>query len=457
MTFRHAFANALLQFLWQGAAIGLAAGIALRTLRSQGAAARYAVCVVALLLCAAVPGVTTVTLVLRGETWTTADSTMLVSRLVDTTVGWPNAINGLWFDRVESFVLPVWLVGALLLSARLANAGRHVRTLRASAVDAPPDIVAAFLHAAGRLGVTSTARIALSHLVDGPSVIGWLRPLVLLPASVLTGLTPDQLETIIAHELAHIRRYDYVANVMQSVVETLFFYHPVVWWLSARARHERELCCDDTVLRFYDERVGYARALVCLERLRIAAPSMALGALDGPLGFRVRRMLGVAHRPPRSLAVPALTILCVIAACVGSVVDPQSEKRGEAVTSNIFVNGKDTIAVTFRTALGAARRDTEISSENLVGRRVAVIQIDDAVSDETRNRLELPIHLGELITKTTEREVELTVHAVSRGLRSEIAPLPSGQAVVRIIGDEPGSRTLAPVTRDSDRPSPRRK
>lgn len=455
MTFRDAFASALLQFLWQGAVIGLATGIALHVLRAHGATARYAVCVVALLLCAALPGLTTV-LLLRGETWTSPDSTILVSRLVDRTVGWPNAINGRWFETVESFVLPVWLVGALLLSARLATAGRYVRTLRASAVAAPPSIIAAFSHAAERLGMTSTVRVALSRAVEGPSVIGWLRPLVLLPASVLTGLTADQLETIIAHELAHIRRYDYVANVMQSIVETLFFYHPVVWWLSARARHERELCCDDTVLRHYDERVGYARALVCLERLRLGAPSLALGALDGPLAFRVRRMLGVAHTPPRSLAVPALTLLCVIAACVGSIVDPQSEKRGEAIMANIVVNGADTMAVSFLRAPGADSRDAEISSENLVGRRVAVIQLD-GVSDDTRNRLELPVHIGELITKTTDREIELTVHAMSRGLRSEIAPLPSGQAAVRIIGDEPRTRTLAPVTFDSDRPSTTRK
>ena len=97
----------------------------------------------------------------------------------------------------------------------------------------------------GQLRIRRPVRLLESALVDVPMVIGWLRPVILLPASALSGLTPQQLEAIIAHELAHIRRHDYLINLLQSLIETLLFYHPAVWWVSRQIRREREHCCDD--------------------------------------------------------------------------------------------------------------------------------------------------------------------------------------------------------------------
>ena len=101
-----------------------------------------------------------------------------------------------------------------------------------------------------------------------PTVIGWLKPVVLLPASALAALTPQQLEAILAHELAHIRRHDYLVNLLQTLVETLLFYHPAVWWLSRRIRIERENCCDDLAVSLCGDPVAYAAALADLEALR---------------------------------------------------------------------------------------------------------------------------------------------------------------------------------------------
>ena len=104
--------------------------------------------------------------------------------------------------------------------------------------------------------------------VDVPTVIGWLKPVVLLPASALAGLSPNQVEAILAHELAHIRRHDYLVNLLQTLVETLLFYHPAVWWLSRRIRAERENCCDDLAVSLCGDPVAYAAALAELEDLR---------------------------------------------------------------------------------------------------------------------------------------------------------------------------------------------
>ena len=111
----------------------------------------------------------------------------------------------------------------------------------------------------------------MSRLADAPSVVGWLRPAILIPAAALAGLNAAQLQAILAHELAHIRRHDYLVNMLQTVVETLLFYHPAVWWVSSRMRHERELCCDDLAVRHCGDAIGYARALTRLERMRVDA------------------------------------------------------------------------------------------------------------------------------------------------------------------------------------------
>ena len=161
-------------------------------------------------------------------------------------------------------------------------------------------------------------RLLESTRVDVPTVIGWLTPVVLLPASALAGLTPQQIEAILAHELAHIRRHDYLVNLLQTLVETLLFYHPAVWWLSRRIRVERENCCDDLAVSLCGDPVAYAAALADLEELRSSNRTLALAATGGSLLQRVRRLLGApshAGRAPGWLAAGlAVMVLSVLSA-----------------------------------------------------------------------------------------------------------------------------------------------
>jgi beta-lactamase regulating signal transducer with metallopeptidase domain len=135
-------------------------------------------------------------------------------------------------------------------------------------------------------------RLCESALVEVPTVIGWLRPVVLLPVSTLAGLSPAQLEALLAHELAHVRRFDYLVNLVQTFGETLLFYHPAVWWVSRRMRVEREHCCDDAAVVACGDAVGYARALAALEGLRAIAPTLAVAAGGGSLWPRIARLVG---------------------------------------------------------------------------------------------------------------------------------------------------------------------
>jgi BlaR1 peptidase M56/Outer membrane lipoprotein len=179
-----------------------------------------------------------------------------------------------------------------------------------------------------RMGVSRAVRVLISPLADTPSVVGWLRPVILIPPACLMGLTAEQLETVIAHELAHVIRHDYLVNVLQSVVEALLFYHPAVWWISAHIRRGRELCCDDMVVASCGDAPGYARALTSLERLRVGQQTLALGSTDGALSYRVRRLLGdvvTDRQGPSRMA--GILVLCLGIVCLAL---PMSRARLQA-------------------------------------------------------------------------------------------------------------------------------
>jgi hypothetical protein len=162
-------------------------------------------------------------------------------------------------------------------------------------------------------------RVLESSLVSVPTAVGWLRPAILLPASAFTGLTPQQLEAVLAHELAHIRRHDYLVNVLQTGVETLLFYHPAVWWVSRQIRAEREHVCDDMAVRVTGDAMTYARALTRIERLRTAAaPHLAMGADGGSLKSRVSRLVE-GSPSPRHLS-PLLVGLFLIVGTLTTVI-----------------------------------------------------------------------------------------------------------------------------------------
>jgi TonB family protein len=222
-----------------------------------------------------------------------------------------------WLASLGSWAIPVWALGVVLFSVRLAWGSRQVAVLRKSGEPAEGPVVAVAASLAARLGLTRPVRLLITSLAEGPSVVGWIRPVILLPAATLLGLTPEQLEAVLAHEFAHIRRYDYLVNVLQMVVETLLFYHPAVWWTSARIRHERELCCDDLAVSLCGDPVCYARALTKLEKLRTLAPSMAMGSTDGPLLYRIQRLTGAATRRFGPTRIPGILAICLTIACIG--------------------------------------------------------------------------------------------------------------------------------------------
>ena len=139
-------------------------------------------------------------------------------------------------------------------------------------------------------------------LADAPVVIGYLRPVILVPVGMLAGMPGAQIEAILLHELGHIGRYDYLANLLQMLVEGVLFYHPAVWWISHVVREEREHCCDDIAVECSGDTVGYATALTALEEFRWATHQVALAAHGGHLMNRVRRVIDPLARPRTRLS-----------------------------------------------------------------------------------------------------------------------------------------------------------
>jgi beta-lactamase regulating signal transducer with metallopeptidase domain len=232
----------------------------------------------------------------------------------------------------------VWFLGVLICSVRplcglwIQWQLRHIGLLPVS------ESMQSTLNALSqKLRLARTVRLAESALVKVPLVVGYLHPMILLPASVVTGLTSSQLEAVLAHELAHVRRHDWLINAFQIMIETLLFYHPAVWWLSSRIRRERELCCDDMALGLNVDKAIFARTLLTLEELRQKSMTPALAATGGDLASRVRRLLTTSQADPAPGSGPMVGILAaallLILLITSSAASHQSDKGpGTAVT-----------------------------------------------------------------------------------------------------------------------------
>src|SRR5579863_1469390 len=214
-----------------------------------------------------------------------------------------------------------WVLGVLALAARGVGGWWLIRRLRSTAMPQAPEAArVAFQRIAHVLGLRRTVLLRVSSAIAGPVTVGALRAIVLLPLSAVTLLGPDELEVVLAHELAHVRRADFFWNLVQTVVETLFFFHPAMWWISGRVRHERELCCDDLALTICPNPVVYASALFHLEEHRSRQMRLAM-ALDGhqsaqTLRMRIARILGESMPLTANRSVRPFSAAAVFAAVV---------------------------------------------------------------------------------------------------------------------------------------------
>jgi beta-lactamase regulating signal transducer with metallopeptidase domain len=319
---------ALLDFVWQGALVGCAAAVLLGLLGRARPQWRYLIACGALLLCAALPlagmlervmgqGAVDGAMALQSALMQALPSGAAhdaAAGLADgaplaawDTAGWRAALQ----PRLPLVIL-CWSGGAALMALRLLLGLVWVRRRsRPGAYRLDASWQAVLDRLAARLGIGRKVILGLVDDLASPVTAGALAPLVLVPASLATGMAPQLLEALLAHELAHVRRHDYLVNLVQSAIEILLFYHPAVWWLSHRIRAERELIADDLAASALGEPRRLALALSELDLFRLSTPQLAPGAHGGNLMSRIKRLVRPQAEPLSAsfgwkLALPAL-------------------------------------------------------------------------------------------------------------------------------------------------------
>lgn len=317
-----ALAGALLHFLWQGALLGLLAALALALLRNARPQARYAVACAALLACVLWPAFTLWQALMQAgdavSVATAANAGIEVAPATDASA--LRQVVPLPANDPLPWIVALWAAGVAVCSLRMAGGLFWVRRLcRHAQVEADAQWQACLQRLAARMGIGRKVALRVSDGDEGPVTAGWWRPVVLLPVAVVARMPADLVEALIAHELAHVRRHDYLVNLLQGAVETLLFYHPVVWWLSHRIRIERELVADDLAAAALGEPRRLALALSELDRhagVRSLAPPTryAPAAHGGHLMSRIRQLV----RPERRAIGSAVALPLIGLAVAGA-------------------------------------------------------------------------------------------------------------------------------------------
>lgn len=301
----------LLDSVWQCGLIGLEAAFAMIGLRKARPQTRYAVGCVHLLLCLLWPVVELVSR-LNGGAASASGTPVLMQMLPGEGAG----AGGNWQAFLQAhlaWVVAGWAACAGALGLRMALGLVWInRAARTERTDAHWN--ARLTAMAAQCGIARSVRLRVVEALASPVTAGWWRPVVLVPAALLAGMPPQLLEALLAHELAHVRRHDYLVNLAQSVIEMVLFYHPVVWWLSHRIRVERELIADDIAARQLGEPRRLALALSELERLQFSTHHLAQAANGGDLMTRIKRLV----RPDTQTSnwKAALPVLAMAAACL---------------------------------------------------------------------------------------------------------------------------------------------
>jgi beta-lactamase regulating signal transducer with metallopeptidase domain len=298
----------LLHFCWQGVAIALLYVIVDKAAVRAATTVRYGITVLALAL---MPAAVLFTLlqqerlvvhVERGDQQVVASElgafhSAVINRVP---IAAPIVESGeLWIASNADSLLPwidgIWLAGVLLLAVRAFGGWWQLERLRRRAQGAiPAEVSASFHRLAAHLKIGRHVALRISNEVISPLAMGVWRTSIILPVSAVMALEPAQLEAVLAHELAHVRRWDYLCNLLQTAIECLLFFHPAVWWMSRRMRDLREICCDEVAARSCSDPVIYAEALLQLEEQRAQRFQLAtaLHGRGGTLVVRVRQILG---------------------------------------------------------------------------------------------------------------------------------------------------------------------
>ena len=302
----------LLNFLWKGALIGVVCAALLRLLPARACRQRYLILCLAQLACLAS------VLLETGLSMAMATAPASAGHGLAGMIG--RQVSSIFPATTMPWLVACWLTGVMAMAARLASGLLWARSLVVQTSVAPTRWQVCASSLAVRCGIRRPVLLLVAKGNHGPLTMGWWRPVIIVPSAFLLSMPPPMLEALLAHEIAHIRRMDYLVNLLQNMVEVLLFFHPVVWWLSRHIRAERELIADELASTL----TGQPRQLaLALERLshdqaeRNATVDL-LRAAGGKLLERVKRLMQptqvAATIFTRPMMILALTMIIVLAA-----------------------------------------------------------------------------------------------------------------------------------------------
>lgn len=313
-----AFGWTLIHSIWQGTLIALSIAIVLAFISKKKSQIRYGITLSGLILMVGWSGYTFYQALAPVENGTFEASVVMMD-FADETIESVLTSPATWISKMESIplfiepylpgIMMIWLMGYLFFSLRWAGSLYYLHRLKTR--DVFPLEYAWQLQMkklSKRMGLQSPISLLESSRIQTPMVIGYFKPAILLPAGLLTGISPQQLEAILAHELAHIIRKDFLVNMVLAFGETLFFYHPAYWWMSHQISIEREHCCDDVAISFCGDPFIYAKTLTNLAEMKITPPSLSL-AMTGSRGSLLERIQRILQPQQTVAGFPAKAFL----------------------------------------------------------------------------------------------------------------------------------------------------
>lgn len=333
----HALGWTLLSSLWQAMILLLLVVIALRMIPSRFSRERYIIACAGMALIVVVNAATFAYLFSQPSTQTsTVIAGNIAAEPAATPIAGPTA--GTWFISAMGvlasnmpLIILCWAAGAIFFTLRMVSAWWYVSKLRTESSVIDDGWSDRLQVLAGQLGINRVITLAQSARIHSPMVIGCLKPIVLVPMGMLAGLPAEQIEAIFIHELAHIRRHDYIINLIQSFIEAIFFFNPFVWIISGIIRREREYCCDDTVVSKHGSPLAYARALTQLEEARLtrAAFALTLAESKNQLLNRIKRIMekSAKNYSGKDRLIPAILLVVGLICASWLTITTDSEQR----------------------------------------------------------------------------------------------------------------------------------
>lgn len=240
-------------------------------------------------------------------------------------------------------VVGIWVLGCAILFSRLILGYLWVNSLKNSPKNQFDEkLTQILLDIKQKMNITKNVQVKVSRIVSLPMIMGVLKPVILIPAGLVSGFSQEQLETILAHELAHLKRHDFLLNGLQSVLDVIYFFHPAMWLLSAQIRKERENCCDDLALEVSGSKLLLAKTLVQLqETIYTPKLAMAFGKKSYSLLERVQRIVGIGS--PRNFNKESIWIVAGLFVTFFAFAQKNEEQRTVSTSISRSSSTADTL------------------------------------------------------------------------------------------------------------------